>query len=254
MLQLPREGLSQTEDAKADLSFVDTFANLDLRRWFVSDGWTNGDHQGCTWSDDNVKIKDGALELTLSPDPAKADQYLCGELQSRAFFGYGTYEIRMQAAAGPGLVSSMFTYTGPTHGNPHDEIDLEFLGKSTEAVQLNFYVGGQGGHESINALGFDASTTMADYAFEWLPDRLRWFVNGNLVREEVRAADKPFPTTMSKLYVSLWNGRGRNSDAWLRPFAYPGSPLVARYERIAFTSAGTPCQFPDSVVCKRAGK
>ncbi|MCX4195280.1 family 16 glycosylhydrolase [Methylobacterium organophilum] len=54
----------------------------------------------------------------------------------------------------------------------NDEIDFEWLGKDTSKVQLNYFVGGVGEHVSLDALGFDAATTTADYAFEWLPDRL----------------------------------------------------------------------------------
>lgn len=240
---------AQSGGTERGMSFVDTFSNLNMRRWFVSHGWSNGSYQGCTWSADNVKLKDGALELALAAAEGVPTGYSCGELQSRDFYGYGTYEVRMQAAAGPGLVSAFFAYTGPPHNNPHDELDFEFLGKSPGSVQLNYYVGGQGGHDSMNALGFDSSITMADYAFQWLPDTIRWFVNGQLVREEKRADDRPFPTHPSKIYISLWNGQGKDNEAWLKPFSYPGSPLVARYELIAFTAAGTSCQFPRSIVC-----
>jgi endo-1,3-1,4-beta-glycanase ExoK len=231
---------------------VDTFSNLNFRRWYVSDGWSNGPYQGCTWSADNVKIKDGALELTLAAE-VRSSGYSCGEVQSREFYGYGTYEVRMQAAAGPGLVSAFFSYTGPPHNNPHDELDFEFLGKSPGSVQLNYYAGGQGNNETTPALGFDSSTTMADYAFQWLPDTIRWFINGQLVREQRRAEARPFPSNPSKIYISLWNGQGKDNEAWLKPFSYPGAPLVARYERIAFTAMGAPCQFPSSVVCTSPG-
>lgn len=36
--------------------FVEEFETLDEGRWYVSDGWTNGPHQNCTWSRDAVQV------------------------------------------------------------------------------------------------------------------------------------------------------------------------------------------------------
>jgi len=47
----------------------------------------------------------------------------------KSFFGYGYYEVRMKAAKNVGIVSSFFTYTGPSDNNPWDEIDIEFFRK-----------------------------------------------------------------------------------------------------------------------------
>lgn len=65
--------------------------------------------------------------------------------------------FRMQPISNPGVVSSFFTYTGPSDNNPWDEIDIEFLGKDTTKVQFNYYTNGVGGHEFLYDLGFDAS-------------------------------------------------------------------------------------------------
>jgi endo-1,3-1,4-beta-glycanase ExoK len=230
--------------------FVDRFAGLDLKRWYISHGWANGPHQNCTWTESNLKFGN-LVELSLTDTPSKDRPFTCAELQSNAYYGYGTYEVRARTAAGKGLVSAFFSYTGPPHGHPHDEIDFEFLGKEPGEVFLNYFVNGKS-HSETAKLGFDATTGMHDYAFEWLPDSLRWFAGGRLIRE-VKASDgKPLPTTPQKIYISIWNGTGWDQEAWLGPFSYPGRPLKATFEYIAFTPAGAPCQFPQSIVCKRS--
>ena len=40
----------------------------------------------------------------------------------------------MQPGRGSGLVTALFTYTGPYAGDPHDEIDIEFLGKDLTKI------------------------------------------------------------------------------------------------------------------------
>ncbi len=47
-------------------SFFETFNSVSPERWFISNGWTNGAHQNCTWSAKNFRDSGGALELILS--------------------------------------------------------------------------------------------------------------------------------------------------------------------------------------------
>ena len=232
-------------------SFVDRFARLDTKRWYISDGWSNSPHQNCTWQKANIQV-DGSAELTLSDRAGANRPFSCAEMQSTAYFGYGTYEVRMRAAPGPGTVSAFFTFVGPPHGRPHNEIDFEFLGKDRNSVFLNYFVDGAK-HERTIKFDHDATASSQDYAFEWLPNSLRWFVNGRLVREATKDRGDLIPGHMQKIYLSIWNGVGWDQEAWLGRFEYPGHPLVATYEWVAFTRMGESCQFPSSIVCTLSG-
>ena len=77
-----------------------------------------------------------------------------------------------------GVDTGFFMYTGPSDGDPWDEIDFEFLGYDTTKVQLNYYTDGVGGHEYMLDLGFDASEGYHTYGFDWQPDRITWYVDG----------------------------------------------------------------------------
>lgn len=250
------EAQAEAEDAlKSGPSFVDRFERLDPARWYISDGWSNGAHQNCTWSHTHVKVGPSvhsSLELSLTDRANSLRPFTCAEIQTKAFLGYGAYEVRLRAVPGPGTVTAFFTYTGPPHGagKPHDEIDFEFLGKMRRGVWLNYFLAGRG-HESAVALDFDVTATTNDYAFVWLPDSIRWYANGKLIREVRKADGQQIPSQSQKLYLSLWNGTSPAVDAWLGRFAYPGAPLVALYEHVAFTRPGDACQFPGSIVCSK---
>ena len=235
--------------AQDGTAFVDRFATLDSGRWQISHGWANGAHQNCVWARGNLKVADG-IALSLTDEPTKDRPFTCAELQSNAWYGYGTYEVRMRAAAGPGLVSAFFTYTGPPHGRPHDEIDFEFLGKAPGEAFVSYFASGRVNSETA-VLGFDSSTAIHNYAFEWSPDAIRWFADGRLIREAKASETNKLPVEKQKIYVSIWNGIGWDQEAWLGRFKYPGNPLTATIEYIAFTPLGAACQFPESVVCKR---
>jgi endo-1,3-1,4-beta-glycanase ExoK len=254
ILLIAAVGLAGPALAQADKAgaFIDRFASLNLGHWHVSHGWANGPHQNCTWMSSHVKV-DGAVELSLTNEPTKDRPFTCAELQTKQFYGFGTYEVRMKTAAGPGLVTAFFTYTGPPHGRPHDEIDFEFLGKAPAEAFVSYFANGKTSPETAK-LPFDSSTAAHDYAFEWLPDTIRWYAGGRLIRE-VKASDgKAIPTQTQKIYLSIWNGTGWDQEAWLGRFSYPGRPLKAMYEYVAFTPAGAPCHFPESIVCRQADR
>jgi endo-1,3-1,4-beta-glycanase ExoK len=228
-------------------SFFDPFDSFDEARWLKSDGWTNGEHQGCWWSASRASIAEGMLELTMSPG-LDGDPDLCAEIQSQRRYGYGLYEARMRGTSGSGLVSAFFTYIGPPLGvRHHDEIDFELLGSDSTQMQLNFYTSGKGENEFFADLGFDAGEAFADYAFDWRPDGITWFVNGRKVHE-TSAGDR-LPRNPGTIFFSLWSGTSVVDD-WLGPFTFPDATPRVTVDWVAFTAPGDKCQFPASIACQ----
>ncbi len=199
--------------------------------WECADGWTNGSMFNVTWRKKNVTFNDGRMQLIIDKDvtPQLGIPYSGGEFRSREFYGYGRYEVSMKPIKNDGVVSSFFTYTGPTDNNPWDEIDIEFLGKDTTIVQFNYFTDSRGGHEYIHQLGFDAAEDFHTYAFEWHQDKIVWFVDG----VEVYSATESIPVTEGKIMMNAWCGSG--VDGWLNAFVDTEIPLTAEYEWVRFT-------------------
>lgn len=177
----------------------------------------------------------------------------CAEIRTRDYLHYGTYEVAMRPSSLSGTNSSMFTYVGPglDPKKPHDEIDFEFLGKDTSQVQLNFYQDGKSKNESLAPIGFDASKTYTRLAFQWLPDKIRWYIDGKFVRETLATPEKPLPSEPALFYLSFWSGEGPDMAGWLGPFDGPGTTATTTsYDYIAYTKLGEPCQFAASIVCQ----
>ena len=197
----------------------------------ASDGWTNGSMFNVFWRGTNVTFNDGHMQLIIDkdPDPQQGIPYSGGEFRSKDFYGYGRYEVSMKAIKNDGVVSSFFTYTGPSDNNPWDEIDIEILGKDTTKVQYNYFTDGKGNHEFMYDLGFDASEDFHTYAFEWHKDKIIWFVDG----QEAYTAEESIPVTESKIMMNAWCGKG--VDGWLKSFDDANLPLTAEYEWIRFT-------------------
>ena len=120
-----------------------------------------------------MKVADGTLRLGFLKQKAKDRDHVCGEVQTNQRFGYGIYEARMKAAAGAGLNTGFFTYIGPVHKQPHDEIDFEVLGKDASKVQINQFVDGKNvGDQKLVDVPGGADQGFNDYAFVWEKDRI----------------------------------------------------------------------------------
>lgn len=198
----------------------------------MSDGWSNGSMFNCTWRKKNGEFSENGMALKIDSDDGILP-YSGGEFRSKDFYGYGYYEVVMKPIKNDGVVSSFFTYTGPSDNNPWDEIDIEFLGKDTTKVQFNYFTDGKGNHEYIYDLGFDASEDFHIYGFLWQEEKITWYVDGNAVY----TADKDIPSTPSKIMMNVWPGTG--VDAWLNKF--DGTvPLSAEYMAVRFNEGNLP--------------
>lgn len=209
--------------------FGDGFDYMNSKDWNKANGWSNGGMFDCTWRDTNVNFYNGAMELAITKDIQDGvSQYLAGEYRSNDTYGYGLYQVSMKPAKNIGVVSSFFTYIGPTDNSPWDEIDIEFLGKDTTKVQFNYYTNGVGNHEYIYNLGFDATEKFHTYAFNWQPNYIAWFVDG---KEVYRVYDSNLPSHPGKIMMNLWPGKG--VDSWLGRFNYI-APIKAYYDWVSY--------------------
>ncbi len=217
-------------------NFVAVFSNFDTNQWEKAD-WANGSVFNCVWKPSQVSFSNGKMVLTLDKEYGGLYPYKSGEYRTKSFFGYGYYEVRMKAAKNTGIVSSFFTYTGPSDNNPWDEIDIEILGKNTTQVQFNWYKDGVGGNEYYHNLGFDASQDFHTYGFEWRPGYIDFYVDG----QKVYRGTRNIPVTPGKIMMNLWPGIG--VDGWLGP--YDGkTPLTAEYEYVKYYPDGVPQNTP----------
>ncbi len=218
-------GTAMNENAKAVADFRQGASSL----FFASDGWTNGAPFDCGWYKKNTKLENGYLSLTIDKDPTGAYHYSGAEYRTSDPYSYGYFETSMQAIKNDGVVSSFFTYTGPSEDNPWDEIDIEILGKDTTKVQFNYYTNGVGNHEFMYDLGFDASEGFHTYGFDWQPDHITWYVDG----KAVYTANSNIPSTPGRIMMNTWPGYG--VDEWLKPYN-GNTPLTARYQWVTYNN------------------
>jgi beta-glucanase (GH16 family) len=222
------DGVNENDTIKTEEKVFDLEA-YDESLMQKADGWSNGSMFDCTWRGDNVSFQDGTMTLTIDQDVENSStKWSGGEYRTKDFYHYGKYEVSMKPIKNDGVVSSFFTYTGPSDNNPWDEIDIEFLGKDTTIVQFNYFTNGIGGHEFTYELGFDASEEFHVYGFEWLEESITWYVDG----VSVYTATEDIPSTPAKIMMNVWPGVG--VDSWLNAFDGQ-TPLQAQYDWFKYT-------------------
>lgn len=247
MAALSGTAQAATRNTDAQGFFDDFIGGLVKGRWYVSDGWTNGDWQDCFWSASAVKVQDGILNLSHIPRPGKdGPPAFCGELQTTSFLQYGTFEARIRTPRGSGLNASVFTYTGPIHKNPHDEIDIEILSRDPATMTMNTFVAGQaqnGGDTPVTPPLDEAFHTVG---FRWAPDGIIWFLDGREVHRT--APGTPIPNHPQKLFMSFWSSA--TFTDWMGKQTARDTPLNYEIDWVGYTPLGASCLFPASITCK----
>lgn len=223
------------------LLWEDNFDTIDTSRWGTASHTFN--ENAAQFHPSLVTVEDGILRLGLEKNPAPgADDraYLGGEIRTKESFIYGRFETRAKFATGSGVVSSMFTfydhYADANLDENWNEIDLEFLGKNTDSVQWNVIHwdanSNYTSHEEHTTVSFNPSEEFHEYAIEWLPDRVNFYVDDALVHTQTDQVAE-FVKLESKLMMNIWpvqDVAGLNS--WAGKFDEAALPAAAYYDWI----------------------
>lgn len=218
----PLDGIPDRWTTEEDKIAV--FENGEPEGFWARNDRGNGGMFHCSFSKLNAIVADGYLTLKLDQ---RNGGYVGAEYRTYQQYSYGFYSVSMKPAKCSGVITSFFTYTG----RPWDEIDIEFLGNDTTKVQFNYFVGGEGGHEYVYDLGFDASEEFHEYAFDWQPDSITWYVDGKAVYK----VTGDMPQTAGHIMMNFWNVADYKSN-WAGKFEGKNLPITAQYEWIGFSS------------------
>lgn len=213
------------QDRVVEPSFVYHFGGKhDNTHWLKSNFYyPNSPHPA--WKQNLIHFKKDRIELEVRRRKTAYKTIAGAEYQRRGFYHYGRYEVVMRAAPGSGTVSAMFTHTHQQFGDPHDEIDIEFLGKDLTKLHANYFADGAPEGGVYIPLGFDASKEVHLYAYEWDPDEIRWYVDDRLVHT-ARNSEHPIPHAPGRLMVHLWSGTPDQYEWHGRPTFKNGARAV----------------------------
>jgi len=188
-------------------------SSLDSSTWFMPVG--AGTFLGRTQlrpPSESLAVANGVIRLRLDTYNPTAltpgDSFWGSEIVSNTIFprGAGLSFSTRARLVGPipgGMVASLFSYM--TQSGLHDEIDVELLSNDLASPRVltnvfnndNFTVPG---HPLFATVPGFSLTDFNLYRVDWLSDRVRWWINGILVREDlVNVPDDPMT-----IRLNLW--------------------------------------------------
>jgi beta-glucanase (GH16 family) len=192
------------------LTFDDEFdgTTLDLTKWTPQDPWGRERNQELqAYVKDAFKVENGILTITAEKRHATYDgkdrEYTSGMMNTLGKFSqcYGRFEIRCRLPSGRGLWPAFWMLPDPRSWPPEIDV-LEVLGHEPAKVYMtHHFLNDQHEHKSHGGswVGPDFSKEFHEFAVEWSPERIVWYVDGV---ERYRSEDS-IPNTKMYLLVNL---------------------------------------------------
>jgi hypothetical protein len=162
--------------------------------------------------------------LIVCSTTAWAASYWGAELRTRDAYVYGRFETRMKPPRTSGMLASFFTYHDFTPSTAWNEIDFEILGRYDHDVQLSSIGPGQKTRNSHQYVAFDTHEDFHNYAFEWTPDYIAWFIDDKEVYRQEQEHIQQFKHPQM-IMMNIWSPEwepwsGAWNDVTLPVFAY----------------------------------
>ena len=201
----PDEEISENlMDEKWTLIWEDDFEGaagdpLDREKWICEaggQGWGNNEWQFYTSRPENVSLSGDSL-LVITALEAEEDfrgrcwyggcKYTSARCitQDRFTFTYGRVEARIQVPFGQGIWPAFWMLGAdiPEIGWPNSgEIDImEYIGKEPKTVYGTVHGPGYSGADGVSGnivLEEDISDDFHEFAIEWEPEEIRWYLDG----------------------------------------------------------------------------
>ncbi len=194
LLPAPQAVKASAHPEQWELVWSDEFEGkeIDKTKWKYETGghgFGNNELQFYTDRADNSFTDKGALVIHAQAENFKNRSYTSAKLQSQQAWTYGRFEFKVKLPKGRGvwpaiwmMPSDMKKYGGwPQCG----EIDIiEQLGHEPNRVYGTLHFGnphpGSGKGASVALKQGSLCDDWHEYALEWFPGELRWFVDGEL--------------------------------------------------------------------------
>lgn len=174
-----------------------------------------------------------AMTMPAAAPAAGAQACASGQVATHEAFLHGRFETRMQSVAGGGVVSAFFLYNldlGCNWPAQNNEIDIEMTGNRADSVQFTTHYPGPWSVTEIVPLAFDPHAAAHDYAIEWAPGVVRWFVDGTLayVQDGSYVQGLQYPM---RLMMNLW---AADAPGWTGVWDPSVMPAQARYGYVRY--------------------
>ena len=198
-------------------------AGLDAGRWNIQTGdgcaegicgWGNNELQ--SYQSGNVTVSNGLLRITARKERVRGSQYTSGRINTKgkADFTYGRLEARIKLPYGDGLWPAFWMLpTDEVYGGwpQSGEIDIMEFVASNPGQTLGYihygdpYPNNQSQGNTYALGNAEFPEDFHDFAIEWEPGEIRWFVDGVLFSRKTAADVAPYQWPFDQDFHFLLN-------------------------------------------------
>lgn len=263
--------LASTSAASWELTFEDDFtgSRLDPEKWRIFDYWGNqtlaGNGELQCYVPEALRVENGLLTIVAEPKASRQDachgaatnlQYISGMISTadcnpwesctRVGFAqqYGYFVMRARLPAGKGLWPAFWLVPADASWPPEIDV-MEVLGHEPDTVHMNLHFldeTGERGRHGTHFTGKDTSTEFHEFAVDWSPGLLIWYVDGV---ERFRVTGDDVPHEPMYVIVNLAVG-GHWPGSPDRRTAFPAKMEVDYVRVYRRTGETPPDQLPNS--------
>jgi beta-glucanase (GH16 family) len=221
----------------------DDFDEIDFEYWELASH--TFDPNLAWFSPANAKAEGGQLVLSITqeatPAMPAADQmpkpYAAAELRTRVSFLYGRFRARARLAPGVGIVSAFWGFYDRYDMGSGDPIDNQIVteGANTPDHTLRYAISVPTGAPQPTEVvpGFDLSSEFHELGFDWTPDEVRFYLDG-----ELQSAVSGDAATGLRQYERLVLSAYPTSAAWTGAFDPTVLPVTAAFDWVEIYSYG----------------
>jgi len=179
--------------------------------------------------------------------PRAASAVASAELYRTEAYFYGRFEARVRFAPGEGVVSSFFLWKdGSSSTTSWNELDYE---KTNAACRLQTNVWTGTGQQSAqnNTPTFDICGDYHTYAFEWTPDYIAWYIDGNQIRKVTGASVAEYTQNASQgmaIHFNVWVGNSSFGGV-LDPATLPVQQFISWAQYSSYANGAFQMQWRD---------
>ena len=160
-----------------------------------------------------------------------------GALKTDESYLYGRFEVNMKSAEGDGIVSSFFTYNTNWNNNlgnlNWNEIDIEMTGNRNNSVQFTTHHPGNPNSWSIGEIievDYNPHIEFHNYAFEWTPENIKWFIDGEVVYQQNTSIVDDLNLSQN-IMMNLWPAVWEN---WVGVWNQEDTPKHVYYDYVKY--------------------
>ena len=199
---------------------------IDYSRWEVADREFSPNNELQYYRPEQVSVGGGQLQITASNQPLGSQPYRSGLIRTWQEHRFGRWEVRADLPWGQGMWPAIWLLPRHADWPVGGEIDImENIGSNTYFVKGSYHYNWTPGSPiTSNAdyiVGTDFAAGMHDYAVEWEPNQIRFYVDNNLyhtVDNPVQPAEVPMSLIINLAVGGNWPGSPDGSTVFPQTF------------------------------------